>query len=161
VLTVVTQGVMLFLGTLVLLLTGGSVQTLWNAVPLGPASGMLFYHLVMIHGLFFAPFFGWLLLVSAWSRRAAFLWAILPPLALSLGERIAFNTTHFATMLMSGIEGGPAGAPVSAAMVKMQGVMTSPSPAELASNPRFWIGLLVTAAFLAGAVRLRRSRGPL
>ena len=109
VLTVVTQGVMLLLGTLVLLLTGGSVQTLWNAVPLGPASGMLFYHLVMIHGLFFAPFFGWLLLVSAWSRRAAFLWAILPPLALSLGERIAFNTTHFASMLMSGIEGAPTG----------------------------------------------------
>ena len=27
--------------------------------------------------------------------------------------------------------------------------------------PQFWIGLLVTAAFLAAAVRLRRNRGPI
>jgi len=39
--------------------------------------------------------YAWLLLVSAWARRAAFLWAFLPPLAIGVVEKIAFNTSHF------------------------------------------------------------------
>ena len=32
---------------------------------------------------------------------------------------------------------------------------------EFLSSPGLWIGLALTAAFLAGAVRLRRDRGPI
>ena len=35
-----------------------------------------------VHALWYAPLYGWLLLVSAWARRTPFLWAVLPPLAL-------------------------------------------------------------------------------
>ena len=60
---------------------------------------MLLYHLITVHILWYAPFYGWLLLVSAWARRAAFLWAVLPPVAIGGIEKIAFHTTHFFDLL--------------------------------------------------------------
>ena len=48
-----------------------------------------------VHALWFAPVYGWLLLVSAWARRTPVLWAALPPFAISVVEKIAFDTAHF------------------------------------------------------------------
>jgi hypothetical protein len=39
--------------------------------------------------------------------------------------------------------------------------MTHLTPGHFLANPGLWIGLAMTAAFLAGAVRLRRSQGPI
>src|SRR5437899_2709588 len=97
--TVVTQWIMLLLSTAVLLGSGLSVATLWTHLPLFQMWLMLLYHLLAIHALWYAPIFGWLLLVSGWARRAAFLWAALPLLAIAGGEKIAFNTSHSAAML--------------------------------------------------------------
>ena len=72
---------------------------LWTQVHLFPMSLMLLYHLITVHVLWHAPFYGWLLLISAWARRAAFLWAVLPIIAIAFVEKIAFNTSHFATFL--------------------------------------------------------------
>src|SRR4030095_15738029 len=94
--TVVTQGIMLLVSSAVLLGSGSSVQMLWTHVSLFQMSLMLLYHLLAIHGLWYAPIFAWLLLVSAWARRAPFLWAALPLLAVGVVEKIAFNTSHFA-----------------------------------------------------------------
>src|SRR5438128_2573320 len=104
--TFVTQFIMLLLSTVVLLGSGLSFSTLWSHVSLFQMSLALFYHLLVVHGLWYAPIFGWLLLVSAWARRAAFLWAALPPLAIGVVEKIAFNTSHFAAMLGHLIGGG-------------------------------------------------------
>ena len=52
---------------------------------------MLFYSLVVIT-LWHAPIYGWLLLVSSWARRATFLWAVLPIIAITILEKLAFNT---------------------------------------------------------------------
>jgi hypothetical protein len=49
-------------------------------------SQLLLYHLVTAHGLWHAPIYGYLLLVSAWVRRAAILWAALPLLAIRAWE---------------------------------------------------------------------------
>ena len=48
-----------------------------------------------VHALWHAPLYAWLLLVSGWARRTPFLWAVLPPLALGVLERIAFQTLAF------------------------------------------------------------------
>ena len=53
-----------------------------------------------------APVFAWLLLVSGWARRATFLWAVLPWLAISAIEKIAFDTAYFARMLVGRLTGG-------------------------------------------------------
>ncbi len=57
--------------------SGLSVATLWTHLPLFQMSLMLLYHLLAVHGLWYAPIYGWLLLVSGWARRAPFLWACL------------------------------------------------------------------------------------
>jgi ABC-2 type transport system permease protein len=159
--TAVTQWIMLLLSTMVLLGSGVNVATLWTQVPLLQMWLMLLYHLVIVHGLYYAPIFGWLLLVSGWARRAPFLWAGLPLLAIAGVEKIAFNTSHFGQMLGSRLSGGPGAVPypmpAGASMESMAhlGLLSS------LSSPGLWIGLAVTAAFLAAAVRLRRYQGPI
>jgi ABC-2 type transport system permease protein len=157
--TVLTQATMLLINGVVLMGNGLSVATLWAQLSLPQTWLMLLYHLVAIHALWYAPIFGWLLLVSAWARRLAIIWASLPLLAIALVEKIAFNTSHFAAMLGDRIGGGaeavtmPGGSPMDS--------MTQLTPGHFLASAGLWIGLAMTAAFLAGAVRLRRSQGPI
>jgi ABC-2 type transport system permease protein len=157
--TVVTQLIMLLLSTAVLLGSGLSVAPLWTQRPLFQMSLMLLYHLLAVHGLWYAPIYGWLLLVSGWARRAAFLWAFLPLLAIGVVEKIAFNTSHFGAMLANRMSGGAAA--VTAPGSGPLDPMTHLTPAHFLSSPGLWIGLAIAAAFLAAAVRLRRYQGPI
>src|SRR5262249_41336723 len=118
---------------------------------------MLFYHLLGIHGLWYAPIYAWLLLVSGWARRAVFLWAGLPLLAIGALEKIIFNTAYLGGMLAHRIRGGPEGPTGSMSM----DALTPMSPGQFLVSPGLWIGLIVAAAFLAAAVRLRRNREPI
>ena len=155
---VITQWIMLLLSTLVLLGSGLSAATLWGQVM--RSQMMLLYHLLTVHVLWHAPIYAWLLLVSAWARRMAFLWAALPPLAIGVLEKIAFNTKHFAAVLgyrFSGPEAFSFTAPGSSAMHPMSHLELG----KFLSAPGLWTGLVVAAIFLAGSVRLRRYREPI
>jgi ABC-2 type transport system permease protein len=153
--TVVMQLIMLLLSTAVLLGSGLSVATLWRQLSLFQMSLQLLYHLVTAHALWYAPIYGWLLLVSGWARRAAFLWAFLPLVAIGVVEKVAFNTSYFAAMLADRLSGGAA--PDNFPMDPT----THLTPGHFLSSPGLWIGLAVAAGFLAAAVRLRRYRGPI
>jgi ABC-2 type transport system permease protein len=155
---VVTVSIMLLLTTLVLLGSGVSAATAWKP-ELFRMGLMLLYHLITVHILWYAPFYGWLLLVSAWARRAAFLWAALPPLAICAVEKIAFNTTHFAAMLQERLQGGAEAITVHGTMPFDP--MTHLTPVKFLISPGLWIGLVITAGFLVAAVRLRRYQGPI
>jgi ABC-2 type transport system permease protein len=157
--TMATQFIMLLLSSAMLAGSGQSVATLWTQVSFVQMSLMLLYHLLTSHGLWYAPIYGWLLLVSAWSRRAAFLWATLPLVAIGVVEKIAFNTSYFATMLKSRMMGGPDGAFTAGSM--SMNPLTQLTPGQFLTSPGLWIGLAVAAAFLAAAVRLRRYREPI
>jgi ABC-2 type transport system permease protein len=150
---------MLLLGSARLLGSDAGTAALWTHVSLLPMSGILFNHLVFGHGLWWAPFWGWLLMVSAWARRAAFLWATLPLLAVGLLERIAFNSSYFVALLQYRFTGGPEGSAASANPMSMAG-MELATPGQFLTSAGFWIGLATLAAFLAIATRLRHSRGP-
>jgi ABC-2 type transport system permease protein len=156
--TVAAQCIMLLLSSAVLLAKGQSVGALWTHVPLSSMSLMLLYHLVTVHVLWHAPFYGWFLLVSAWARRAAFLWAVLPVLAIGFVEKIAFNTSHFATFLLDRLTGGAEAITAAGGMPIDPGMHLTLG--RYLSTPGLWIGLAFTAICLAGAVRLRRYRGP-
>ncbi len=158
VLTVVTQFIMLLLSSAVLLANGLSVSTLWTQVSFFPMSLMLFYHLLTVHVLLHAPFYGWFLLVSAWARRATFLWAALPLLAIGVAEKIAFNTSHFANFLVDRLAGGAEAITGAGQMPIHPGVHITLG--RYLSSPGLWIGLAFTALCLAAAVRLRRYRSP-
>ncbi len=156
VIVVATVVIMLLLH---IVLLGSGVPIATPGTPMLAQMGlMLLYHLITVHVLWYAPFYGWLLLVSAWARRAAFLWAFLPPVAIGGIEKIAFNTTHFFDMLSYRFAGG---GPESAGPDNFLDPMTHFTPGRFLASPGLWIGLLITAACLAAAVRLRRYRGPI
>ncbi len=157
--TVATQWIMLLLSTAELLVSRQSVATLWTQLPFFQMWLMLLYHLVTVHALWYAPFYCWLLVVSGWARRAAFLWAGLPLLAIGIVEKIAFNTSHFAAMLEHRMNGGAEA--VTAPGSFPMDPMTHLTPGHFLSSPGLWTGLAIAAAFLAAAVRLRRYRGPI
>jgi ABC-2 type transport system permease protein len=158
--TVVLWVLMRLLSTAVLLGSGMSTMTASTPFSFFQLSLGLLYHLVVVHGLFYAPFYGWLLLVSAWARRAAFLWATLPLFAIGIVERIAFNTSYFASMLGYRL-GGAAEDTGSKATGLAVALMPHFTPGELLFNRSLWTGLAVTAVFLAAAVLLRRNREPI
>jgi len=159
-LTVATQWIMLLLSTAVLLGSGHSVAPLWTHMPLFQMSLMLLYHLLAVHVLWYAPIYGWLLLVSGWARRAAFLWAALPWVAICVVEKIAFHTSHFAAFLGYRFSGGAAGGSFIADNGTMDPMMQL-TPGKFLTTPGLWIGLAVFAACIAATVRLRRYQGPI
>jgi ABC-2 type transport system permease protein len=159
--TVVLQWIMLLASTAVLAGSGQSVATLWTHASLFQAWVMLLYHLLTVHGLWYAPIYGWLLLVSAWARRAPFLWATLPLLAIGVVEKIAFDTSRFVAMLGNRLIGsGGGGDDFISGSLSMDPLMHF-APGQFLGSPGLWIGLAVATAFLAAAVRLRRYRDPI
>ena len=110
-LTVAVQAVLLLLSAVVLTAHGESTALLWTQLHLGRDAIGLLYHLVALHGISTAPFYAWLLLVSAWATRAPFAWAILPPAAIMVFERVAFGTTRIAHLLIDQLGGGTSAPP--------------------------------------------------
>ena len=158
--TVATQWIMLLISTAVVSGSGLSAATLWSHLPLFQMEVMTLYHLVAIHALWYAPIYGWLLLVSAWARRVAFLWAALPLLVIGVAEKIAFNTSHFVALLKYRFGDGVAGAPFVSGSMSMD-PLTHLAPGQFLMSPGLWIGLAMAAAFLAAAARIRRYQGPI
>src|SRR5207244_1345829 len=127
--------------------------------------------LILLYGLltfalWHAPTYGWLLFISAWARRAAVLWAVLPLLAVGVLEKLAFNSTHVASLMKYRFMGHVP----RAFTVRPDGRFDSLAqltPGTFLSTPGLWIGLVVAgvprrsgaAAPLSGAnlIRIRRN----
>jgi len=157
--TVAALAIMMLLSTVVMLASGLSVATYWSILqPFESLFGLL-YHLVTVHILWYAPLYAWLLLISAWARRAPFLWAVMPPLAVVIFEKVAFRTAHFQDFLMNRVSGG------TEATNQMQGNVMDPAqhftPGHFLATPGLWAGLIFAAIFLYAAARMRRYRGPI
>jgi ABC-2 type transport system permease protein len=157
--TLATQFIMLVLASVMLLGTGVNIAALWSQVSFFRVSGVLLYHLLTVHGLYYAPIYGWLLMVSAWAPRAPFIWAFLPPFVISGVEKIAFNTTYFLSLLEERLVGGPESSMAANDHAKdWTGTLI---PHHFFGEPGLWTGLALAAVFLFVAVRLRRYRGPI
>jgi ABC-2 type transport system permease protein len=163
VVTVATQSLMLLINVTVFHARGIDTGPLHSALPLTQNSMMLLYHLVALHALWYAPFWCWFLLVSAWARRTPLLWATLPPLALGVLEVITLHTGHIFEILKYRIHGPGEidfSSPTMAPNMSMNTHM-SISPAQFLATPGLWTGLLLAAFFIAAAIQLRRYRNPL
>jgi len=163
VLSVATLGIMLVLGTAILLASGLSPATLWAKVHFFQEPLIMIYGLT-VHALWFSPIYAWLLLVSAWARRTPVLWAALPPFAIVVVERIAFGTSHFCSLLRYRVTGAleeAFGINTSGGGVGHIDQLSQLTPLTFLSSPGLSIGLVFAAAFLVAAVRLRRYREPI
>ena len=158
--TVLTQWMMLLISSAVLMGSGENVAILWSRVGIFHRWPMLLFHFLCIHGLWQSPIYAWLLLISVWARRVPILWAALPPLTIGIVEKVAFNTTYFGSLIGNRFTGGSEGIAIMERGRAMDPMMLF-APLHFFINPGLWIGLALTAAFLAAAVRLRRDRGPI
>lgn len=160
--TVGLQALIMGLGLAYDAATGRSLASLLS-VSLGELMVVMAYGVVVL-SLWWAPVYAWLLLVSVWARRAPFLWAVLPPLAVAVTERLAFGANHFGDILVSRLSGCFEEAFVAPTQGSRQipviGVAQIDAGRFLAT-PGVWVGLAVAAAFLAATVWLRRRRDPI
>jgi ABC-2 type transport system permease protein len=155
---VLTQFLMLLWSSAVLLASGLAATT-WTRFNLFQQSTILLYGVTVL-ALWYAPIYGWALLVSGWVRRATFLWAVLPLLAIGVFEKITFNTSHFASLVEDRLIGfGEA----AFAFNPHRGIDSffQFTPGRFLSTPGLWMGLVIAAVLIAVAVRLRRYRGPI
>lgn len=157
---VCVQVIMLIETGMVLVVHGMSPASTWAHFPVVQQWAMLLYSLVVIT-LWHAPIYGWLLLVSAWARRATFLWAVLPIIAIKILEKLAFNTSHFSGIVIGRFIGFLPIAFGGQNQPTPLDPLARLTPGKYLSSPGLWIGLIVAAGFLAVAVRLRRYRGPI
>jgi ABC-2 type transport system permease protein len=158
---VCVQLIMVLETGVVLIFHGMSPATTWAHVPMFQNWLVLLYGLVAI-ALWHAPIYGWLLLVSGWARRATFLWAVLPFIAIQIFEKITFGTSYFGSLIRHRLMGFAPhafgfhgeGHPTVDSLAQL-------TPGRYLSSLGLWIGLVVAVGLIAAAVRLRRYRGPL
>ena len=156
----VTQLGMLVVSTMALLADGPSLAALWGRLPLLRLWLAVAYSLV-VSTLWISPIYAWLLLVSGWARRATFLWAVLPPLAVCLFEAVAFRTHHFPRFLGHRLIGWFTLAFVNPAGGGPDDPLAHLTPGRFLAAPGLWIGLAFAVAFLAATAHLRRHRDPI
>ncbi len=158
---IVVVQMLMWLWTAMLLLANGLPLPNSAQLPLFQSWLVLLYGFIAIK-LWHAPIYAWLLLVSGWARRATFLWAVLPILAIAALEGMAFQTRHFLDFMKYRLFGGMSHAFAFHPQEKHPTVdLHQLTPGNYLSTTGLWLGLVFAAAVVAGVVHLRRSRGPL
>jgi len=119
---------------------------------------------IIIQSLWAAPFLGWVLLVSSWTKRKPVLVAMIPLAVISFAEFYYYRTKVFFDLVTERIVGWlipvdfDTGLHIgSNEQMTGQSTLYENAP-SLLTLPDFWYGLVVTAVMVAGAVYIRRYR---
>lgn len=163
VLSVATQVTLLMLTSPVLAANGLSPAAFWHELRFFQGLVIMFYGLA-VHALWLAPVYMGLMLVSAWARRAPFLWVAVPLLAVAAVEKATADTTYFLAFLRYRFSGA-----MAVAFVKLQkghddigfDRLSQLTPGRFLTTPGLWTGLLFAAVCLFIAIRVRRNREPI
>jgi ABC-2 type transport system permease protein len=132
----------------------------------------LWLYMIVTTALWYLPIAAYLLVVSAWAKRAVMLWSLLPPLALVLAERWFLDSHVIAGELGERLVGYPWRAfrddPGSSSWVTTvvdNDTITTPTSiwsffnaAGFFSSPETWIGAAVGVALIVCAIQLRTRR---
>ena len=133
---------------------------------------VLWLYMIVTTALWYLPIAAYLLVVSAWAKRAVMLWSLLPPLALVLAERWFFDSRVILGAIGERLLGYPAQAfrddPGSSSWVTtVVGNDTITTPTSIwgffnvggfFSSAQTWIGAAVGAALIVCAIQLRTRR---
>ncbi|HKP74690.1 MAG TPA: hypothetical protein VJT67_04070 [Longimicrobiaceae bacterium] len=151
---------LLLLSDAALLLRGRGIGPLWSELHLFRTWLALLYGLAAM-SLWLAPAYALLLLASAWARRTAGLWVVLPVLAAGVLEKLTMNTLYVLSLAGYALTGWYTAAFLPRVRETFYFAPTTAlTPVRLLATPSLWLGLALAAVFIAAAVRLRRSRGP-
>lgn len=121
--------------------------------------------------LWYAPCIAYLMLASAWAPKGPFLWAVLPPVALSIAERVLLQTGYigdfisqrmFGLYQILGARGEASGVmtddPVRGETIHLDRLDFTGMLKDLYTSPELWLGVVAAALLLAGAMWVRRYR---
>ena len=133
--------------------------------------------IVLTQLLWFVPLFGWLMLASAWAKKAPFLWASLPPFAIVILEEMFLDSQRFLHAVGGRLipfgndddfqnaavlyDDGESNLRLFGDNVRIEGNFEMVSVnmlGDLLATPAFWTGLVFAGACTVGAVWLRRYR---
>jgi ABC-2 type transport system permease protein len=132
----------------------------------------LWLYMIATTALWYLPIAAYLLVVSAWAKRAVMLWSLLPPLTLVLAERWFFDGHVIADVLGERLLGYPArafrddpGSSSWVATVVDNDTITTPTSiwgffnvGGFFSSAETWIGIAVGVALIVCAIQLRTRR---
>lgn len=135
------------------------LSDLWSQLPIFQIVVFVLYAIVTCT-LWYAPIYGWLMLISSISRRAALVWAVLPFVGAVGLERFASGTEYVDRWLQRRLTGGLLAAFHSAAQHHGVGLKVA-TPLVYLASPGLWMGLAAFAIFLFLCVRMRRFQGPI
>lgn len=158
-LCIVTQLLLLAIFSVGLLIFRYPLGDLWNQLPFFQSIVLVFY-LFAVSTLWYAPVYGWLLLISAVARRAALAWAVIPFVAAIGLERFAFRTNVVGQWLQYRMGGGLQTA-FYQTMHHGIGSLKDATPLTFLGNPHLWTGIVGLILFVYLAIRLRRAQGPI
>lgn len=132
---------------------------------------VLWAYVVVTAAIWYLPVAGWLMLVSAWAKRAVMLWAILPPLLVYILERMFFGTKTVGHIISRRLVGLPSvaindpqelwthgGNVVDNAAATSTSVWQLINPSGFFTSAETWIGVAVGVVLIVGAIQLRMRR---
>jgi ABC-2 type transport system permease protein len=131
---------------------------------------VLWLYMIVTTAIWYLPIAAYLMVVSAWAKRAVMLWSILPPIALLLAERWFFGTQVIADQLQERLFGfsrlafhsGAPGSWQNGAEYDTAGATDSIwnflNIGGFLSSPATWIGAAAGAALIVCAIQLRTRR---
>ncbi len=162
---IVTHLLILIITSIFVIMEGGSPgHLIWGAVPLFDV-WMTMLILLLAAPLWFSPFIGWFLFVSAWTKRSPLLTAFLPLVILPMLEYFVLRTHLISDAIetrFTDLRG------INLAAFDEDNIkdMTVDSVSLLAhidllaflTSPGLWIGLTVCGLFSTAAIYVRRYR---
>ena len=103
------------------------------------------------------------MLVSVWARRNAFLWAVLPPVAILAIEGMILRLEPFRPTSSAGVSSAcSSSSKVRSGSVHGSGMVTVGEVFDAVSGVftsyETWLGVLAAAAMILAAIRIRRYR---
>jgi len=149
-------------------LKGGSAGTLiWGSVALFD-NWLAAIIVVYCTAIWMAPFLGWFLFVSAWTKRAPLLMAFLPLILIPMIEGIFSRSTHFAEAVWGRLPQLPlfSGVDIEAMFdddrmhleADMISLLAPIDFAKFITNIDTWIGIIVCGLLTTAAIYVRRYR---
>jgi ABC-2 type transport system permease protein len=118
--------------------------------------------------LWYAPLVAYLMLASAWAPRAPFLWAVLPPVAAIVLEKIVLQSSYVQDLVASRLlgmyeifsrRGGSGDVNGLGELADRLGrIDVAGRLREFYGSPELWLGVVAAALLLAAAIWVRRYR---
>lgn len=146
---------------------GSPAFMVWKSVPLLDVWMTLLVFLLALP-IWFSPFIGWFLFVSAWTKRMPLLTAFLPILVLPMLEYFVFRSHFLFSAIQSRFHEMPIVSGIDPALFLNEEALTERTQTvsllsfldigKFLTSPALWGGVLVCGVFITAAIYIRRYR---